>query len=594
MSSSQSSHEGTKSQVALPKNLQGIPGLADHLNPDEKVTVSTLAEAFLKAQMDTYDCLSQQQEEESSTFNKAPSLSAIAAGKINQVLEASDNLQADVTTIAKSLNSTTLRQVLTNPRTFYRVVRAFLALPPEFGPGNAAETSREAVDVDELVQHNEKFIRSRGAEANKDSKHLVTLEELVEVLGGSPRNTETPVRYRRQDPPKGGFETLDYHRKSAIEILPNSEAFSNTFERITREILKGLNWDNVFIAGGMVLTTLMHTNPSEDGAKNVRECDIDLYLYGLNAQEANAKLEEIYAVWCANLPPMNQQKLVVKNAKTVTFLADYPNRRIQIVLKLLPSPTQVLLNFDLDACALGFDGKKVMMLPRCARAIETGYSTFTMDLIWGHHLGDRRATQEVRVWKYADRGFGIRILPSYAKSLEDDTLIKRTLGSKADAEFGPMFADDSANSPWVSIAETQFDTLLEVRKPGGPEPGLKTLKRIAYLGIDYVKRFYFGFSPLAKPSEYVGPFNGESYEEAEEKFKEMQESNARRRAAGELLDGPSMLLGFMDTDDAHRQEPYGRKGLGEFELFMRHCEAWRLDARGDAASVLCVSKYLLR
>jgi len=36
------------------------------------------------------------------------------------------------------------------------------------------------------------------------------------------------------------------------------------------------------------------------------------------------------------------------------------------------------------------------MLPRCARALETGYTAFTMDLVYGHHLGDRRATQEMR------------------------------------------------------------------------------------------------------------------------------------------------------------------------------------------------------
>lgn len=63
---------------------------------------------------------------------------------------------------------------------------------------------------------------------------------------------------------------------------------------------------------------------------------------------------------------------------------------------MVASAAEVLLNFDLDPCAICWNGKEVLMLPRAARALETGYTVFTMDLVHGHHLGDRRATQEVR------------------------------------------------------------------------------------------------------------------------------------------------------------------------------------------------------
>lgn len=127
-------------------------------------------------------------------------------------------------------------------------------------------------------------------------------------------------------------------------------------------------------------------------------------------------MQEIYDVWYANLP-RSATELVVKTARTITLIPSYPHRRIKIFLHLPASATEVLLNFDLDACALGFDGERVVMLPRCARALETGYSTFTMDLLVGHHIGHRRETSAARLWKYADRGFGIRILPSYAERL---------------------------------------------------------------------------------------------------------------------------------------------------------------------------------
>ena len=206
----------------------------------------------------------------------------------------------------------------------------------------------------------------------------------------------------------------------------------------------------------------------------------------LGPEEANAKVEHIYEAWSRNLPSSVTNRQVVKNAKTINFLADYPNRRVQVVLKLTPSITDILLNCDLDACALAFNGSEVLMLPRFVRALETGSSMFTMDLIWGHHLGHRRASQENRVFKYADRGFGLRILPSYARSLRFDFSSNPKIGS---------------NRPIPENEGTQRNEnacKMEGRNrfPNGREPGLKTLKRIAYLGTDFTHRFALGISPL--------------------------------------------------------------------------------------------------
>ncbi|KAJ7760853.1 hypothetical protein DFH07DRAFT_816007 [Mycena maculata] len=65
-----------------------------------------------------------------------------------------------------------------------------------------------------------------------------------------------------------------------------------------------------------------------------------------------------------------------------------------------------------------WNGNEFSMLPRAVRALETGYTVFTMNMIQGHYLSERQATQEQRVFKYADRGYGVRILPSYISSLE--------------------------------------------------------------------------------------------------------------------------------------------------------------------------------
>lgn len=552
-------------------------------------TVSSLAETHLKTQLKSYEMMLEEDQMQTHNNVKAPSLASLSAGKIIEMLEESDNLTADIRTIAKNLNPTTLREVLEDPRTPYSVLRAFLALPPGYGPSNAAETARTLVDVDEAILANEKYIRSRGGERNKDGKGLVNLDIASVLFGASSSGAvDGPLTITRKDPPKGGFEFLDEKRARTVRIQPSSKAFAETFNRITRNILQGLDWSNVFLAGGAALTTLMHTDPSEDD--EVKDSDLDIYIYGLTPEEANEKVKHIYQVWKGNLPPDNKQQLVVKNSKTINLLADYPNRRIQIVLKLIRSPTQVLLNFDLDACALGFNGKEVLMLPRCARAIETGYSTFTMDLIWGHHLGDRRATQEIRVFKYADRGFGLRILPSYVRSLEQSESRQTSLAGMTTAqqnEAYPGTTDDEKSQETMRplVAHRSWVKGYRDRKPDGVEPGLKTLKRIAYMGQNFVHGYYFGATPLSQcPDHERNDMESwrQEIEEAKAAKDKLFKENERRRAAGEACGGPVMSLNDLDTRDMHIGLPGGRRGLGGFELFMRHCEAWRLHARGDA------------
>lgn len=547
----------------------------------DEFTTSSLAEAIINFQLDKYFNAS----DESSS---PPSLASIAVKRILETLADSDDPAAEIRTIAESLNPTTLRQLLSDPRVPYQLLRTFLTLPQTL-----TAKDRRMVDVDEAVLRNEQYVRSRNS--NRDGKYLVPLEDLSKILSKPPQD-DRPLPFTRKDPPKGGLELLNVRRKRELTIQSSSASFCKVFERITQGALRGIDWSNVLIAGGMVLTTLLHADPSKDNDRAVRDPDIDLYIYGLGPEDANRKVEQIHDTWVRNLPA-TAQRLVVKNAKTITLIPSYPHRRIQIILKLLPSFTDVLLNFDLDVRAVGFDGSRVLMLPRCARAIETGYSIFTMDLIWGHHLSDHRASQRMRILKYADRGFGIRILPSYARSLEEDKLEAAILGkpqSPASA-VEEIHGEDSGTWYW-----SQRD-----RKPNGPEPGLKTLKRIAYLGQDFVRRFYFGATPLAisrqrynrqrdlgdptkSGAEYV--INRQREQQWREAFdqtaihnRSVREANHRRRALGEPSEGPVISLAHLDVPGIHpRGLPEGLKGLGNFEIFMRHCEAWRLHTLGEA------------
>lgn len=135
----------------------------------------------------------------------------------------------------------------------------------------------------------------------------------------------------------------------------------------------------------MPLNVLLCTDPNLDST--FVSSDIDLYLYGLDPAQANAKMAHIYSVWSTNIGKASVAAGVcVRNSKTINFLGRFPQRRIQIVLKIVATPAEVLLNFDLDPCAIGFDGTRVVMLPRAARALETGYTTFTTHLVYGRRI----------------------------------------------------------------------------------------------------------------------------------------------------------------------------------------------------------------
>lgn len=54
-----------------------------------------------------------------------------------------------------------------------------------------------------------------------------------------------------------------------------------------------------------------------------------------------------------------------------SFIPTYPLTRVQIVLTLHLNPMPTLIHFDLDQCAMAYDGSTVLFLPRAIRALES-------------------------------------------------------------------------------------------------------------------------------------------------------------------------------------------------------------------------------
>ncbi|MCJ1477625.1 hypothetical protein MMC13_006298 [Lambiella insularis] len=550
---------------------------------DIGVTVSSLTEQYLRARL---------QRRADATQNKARravSLASLAAAKISELLADADDVQAELSTIANSLSTATLRQLFRGGRLPYRVLRAFLNFPLRFESGNADEAMAILQDIDEAVLLNEMHIRSRGAEDNRDNAYLVTLESLGKILGKEAPDPSSTLTFRRKKPPAGGFEFFDEARERTTTIVITDEAYCENFQRVTAGVLDGLDWNHVLVAGEIALISLLHTDKTRDLRPEDVDTDIGLYLYGLDAAQANTKVEEVYEIWKSNLPATNQRVLVVKNAKTISFIPDYPHRRVRIVLELvlelLLSPTQILLTFDLDARAIGFNGNQVWMLPRCARAIEIGFNTFTMELVWGQYLGDRQASRRARIMKYADRGFGLRILPSYARSLEidsdkirsEDLATEHDIGARGDGDAEDDITHASQDSNH-SAPRRKYASRAAYRLPDGAESGLKTLKRIAYLGEDFTNRYCFGNTPLHCASEIFRRSHPGTWIDDYEARKELTQKRINEAAA---VTHPAGVwsYSFLDDEGERSDIPYGENGLSQFERLIRYAEAWKLTSK---------------
>jgi hypothetical protein len=218
---------------------------------------------------------------------------------------------------------------------------------------------------------------------------------------------------------------LTQHRRvlvpGARSIVHSKRAFEHQLELFTRGALNDLDWTGVLLAGGACLAPLMTLppelaagyregpvladrildtqrcwrtiqyynggsavdyddeepdgRPSFDPYHNLpydakRSCfqggDIDLFLYGLTAEEAFAKVRHIAAVLEANGGVYH----IVRTQNAITFIRTWPHRHVQIVHRMYDSPLDILCSFDIDCCACGFDGTDVLVLPRARFAIN--------------------------------------------------------------------------------------------------------------------------------------------------------------------------------------------------------------------------------
>jgi len=266
---------------------------------------------------------------------------------------------------------------------------------------------------------------------------------LVDVFGASSFDAADGTGIRKHDDSdKSKFKCLYYESKvprafdlgekrkpsGACATAPSRSEFDVSWDCLTEGLLRFMNWDNVVAAGGAVAgcvsplpDDITSGKPSATRVKRRRYfhdtflpgSDIDLFLYGLNETQAEAKLVEIFdAVQAAN----PYEVRAFRSTHAITLVSRYPFRHVQVVLRLYNSPAEVLMGFDVDACAVGFDGSRILACPRAILAMVTQSNTVDMSR--------RSPSYEMRLAKYAQRGYEI-VVPNLDRSRVDPFLYEK-------------------------------------------------------------------------------------------------------------------------------------------------------------------------
>ena len=159
-----------------------------------------------------------------------------------------------------------------------------------------------------------------------------------------------------------------------------------------------IDMSNLLVAGGAVGNIIQKANKATRGSsytkKGFMDSDIDFFVYGLSASEANQRVEKWikdiivgYDKYYANILRKTRTTRTVgptlmvrtnddtddDNYKFATqftcklarnnnmIFIDIGNYKFQIILRLYNTISEILHGFDLGSCAVGFDGTTVFL-----------------------------------------------------------------------------------------------------------------------------------------------------------------------------------------------------------------------------------------
>ena len=189
-------------------------------------------------------------------------------------------------------------------------------------------------------------------------------------------------------------------------VVPTLAEFQEHFAIFTENSLSDMDWSNVVVAGSAVVTSALPVPEKYRGSKRgLREyyhekfapaSDVDLFLYGLTEEQAIEKIKHIEHTIRNSIL---YETTTIRTKNTVTIASQYPNRHVQIVLRIYHSISEILTGFDVDCSCAAYDGRQVYASPRAVASYITQINQID--------LTRRSPSYENRLSKYSHRGFEV-------------------------------------------------------------------------------------------------------------------------------------------------------------------------------------------
>jgi hypothetical protein len=173
----------------------------------------------------------------------------------------------------------------------------------------------------------------------------------------------------------------------------NDNEFNMEFSKKTHDLLTYISWNNVVVAGGAIVNII-----SKSPAKLN---DVDMFVYGLNKKDATEKVDQVINHIKQKATDMKYETRVYMNNNVINvYVFDVKKLlQIQIILRLYDSLTKVLMGFDVDCCAVAFNGYNILTTKRGEHAIKYRVNVA--------NLQRRSPSYENRLIKYSFRGFDV-------------------------------------------------------------------------------------------------------------------------------------------------------------------------------------------
>ncbi|KIW41717.1 uncharacterized protein PV06_07247 [Exophiala oligosperma] len=213
-------------------------------------------------------------------------------------------------------------------------------------------------------------------------------------------------------------------KHDSLATVQSLKEFKTNFNVFSESALVDLDWSNVVVAGSAVVTSLLPVDaPHNESKRALRSyyhedlapaSDVDIFLYGLNEDQAIEKIKQIETKIRDSILA---ETTTIRTKNAITIVSEYPTRHVQIVLRLYKSVSEILTGFDVDCSCVAYDGEQVWASPRALAAFMTQINTID--------LTRRSPSYENRLSKYSHRGFEV-YWPAIDRTRIDPTIFERS------------------------------------------------------------------------------------------------------------------------------------------------------------------------